>query len=756
MDRVPDIAADLLTRGCWLFPLRQNAKKPAHKGWQREATRDPAQVKAWIDAGYNLGVYTGKFGADGNSALLVLDVDVKKGKQGRASLLNLELSGIEIPDTFRVRTTSGGEHVYLSVDSPVRGGVNVLGDGLDVRSDGGLVVAPGASFDGKAYVVTHNDPIAPASVELTQRLGRPQPRISRTQAPPVRIGKKAASIRAVHWLEHDAPLAIEGSGGDTTTYKVAARMKDIGVDEATCLDLMLQHWNERCSPPWDADKLKEKVDHAYRYGRNVQGADAPEAVFSPVVPAGDGAAPAQEHRAARVLLERGSDVELGRAIISSLHSVYGRVIFCAGGFWRFDTTHWRRIDDVDIRRLAHRYDGAAIGNAKLKLTKARLDSILHEAAVMATEPGFFDKSAVGINCKSGFLTVERNGAIRVSEPSPEHRVQYVIGAEWKPDAPTWRAGSLMEKLLTGCFYGDADASEKIELIGEIMGSAAVGCATRLLEPKAAVLWGQSAGNGKSQVLDAARGLLPAEAVAAIPPGKFSDDKFVMDLAGKALNCADELSSAYAIGSDSFKAIITGEPITARSAYRNPSTFRPKAQHIFAANVLPPFNGGFDAGVQRRLIVVPFCRSIPRAERIEGIGARVAADETDLLLAFAVAGASRLIERRHFNPPPSCQEALRSWILGADPVIAWAGDRIDFAAGERLRKSVAYTDFKSWAARSGFDAKRLPAINNFVQRLHGLDPRIGDVRNATEGRCFVGVRLLPATDGDFSPVTEAVS
>jgi len=177
-----------------------------------------------------------------------------------------------------------------------------------------------------------------------------------------------------------------------------------------------------------------------------------------------------------------------------------------------------------------------------------------------------------------------------------------------------------------------------------------------MKPKAIVLKGATAENGKSQVLDLIRGLLPAGAVASIPLGKMGDVKYASALAGKLLNASDELTSVAAVASDTFKQVVTGEPITARDVYQSAVTFRPMAQHIFAANDLPSFRGGMDRGVQRRLLVLTFNRTIPEAERVEHLGGRVATEETDLLLGFAVKGAQRLLKQRFFTEPPSSKDA----------------------------------------------------------------------------------------------------
>lgn len=84
--------------------------------------------------------------------------------------------------------------------------------------------------------------------------------------------------RAEQWLA-DAPLAIEGNGGDATTFKVAATLKDFGLSEYAAWDLLSEHWNDRCSPPWTLEALEEKVKNAYLYGANPPGSQTPEADF---------------------------------------------------------------------------------------------------------------------------------------------------------------------------------------------------------------------------------------------------------------------------------------------------------------------------------------------------------------------------------------------------------------------------------------------------------------------------------------------
>jgi phage/plasmid-associated DNA primase len=223
------------------------------------------------------------------------------------------------------------------------------------------------------------------------------------------------------------------------------------------------------------------------------------------------------------------------------------------------------------------------------------------------------------------------------------------------------------------------------------------------------------------------------------------------LVGKLLNTSDELGTAKAIASEGFKAIITGEPVTARDVYVPAIEFRPQAQQVFACNQLPSFHGGMDRGVHRRLMPIVFNRTIPQEDRIPHIGQRIVEQELDLVLAFAVDGATRLLQRGWFPELTSSREALHEWAQGADPVLGWIEDRVNATTltvvGEepaRLTSREAFDDFKAWAASEGYAPNGLPSVNNFVQRVRAVGPGKRITYKKSGGfRGFVGMRLRPS-------------
>jgi hypothetical protein len=258
-------------RGFRVFRLKPGDRTPAFKGWQGEATSDEAQIqRLWNGTDYNVGVATG-------NGLAVVDVDVKNGKLGEDTF-----RGLGFPDdTFVVRTPSGGRHVYYRVSDDVRNSVQALGPGVDVRGVGGYVVGPGSLVDGRQYDVAQKSAIRRFDIPVSQNRVATS-RSGGLAGPAVLMDTVAAVDRAIAYLLGDAPLAVEGSGGDATTYKVACELKDIGLSEFTAWDLIAEHWNPRCSPPWDLEDLEKKVRNAFAYGFEPPGTRSPEAAFGDI------------------------------------------------------------------------------------------------------------------------------------------------------------------------------------------------------------------------------------------------------------------------------------------------------------------------------------------------------------------------------------------------------------------------------------------------------------------------------------------
>jgi hypothetical protein len=272
-------ARELAKQNFRVFPLSPLSKIPAKvsEDFPRIATTDLAQIEKWWaqNPKYNIGISTNE--------LVVIDVDNKSKKPGLATLAQLRAEGKDLPETFEQVTPTKGHHLFYSTLEPIRQGVNVLGAGLDIRAEGGYVVGAGSRLPNGIYQAIPRA-IRPAPDWLLAACKRAKERDPEANTTLAGIDRKRAVDRATRYLLNEAPLAIKGQGGDLTTYRVAATLKDLGVDRDTALILMLDFWNDRTTPGWRADRLQEKIDHAYTYGHNPVGLLDPGTQFDVVEP----------------------------------------------------------------------------------------------------------------------------------------------------------------------------------------------------------------------------------------------------------------------------------------------------------------------------------------------------------------------------------------------------------------------------------------------------------------------------------------
>lgn len=126
---------------CGLPSCRNVGKHPIGRlvpNGLKDATVEPATITKWwtIYPTANLAIVTGR-----NSGIVVLDVDPKHG--GDQTLADLEQAHSRLPQTVEAITGSGGRHVYFKHPAfNLPNSAGKVGPGLDIRGDGGYVVAP--------------------------------------------------------------------------------------------------------------------------------------------------------------------------------------------------------------------------------------------------------------------------------------------------------------------------------------------------------------------------------------------------------------------------------------------------------------------------------------------------------------------------------------------------------------------------------------------------------------------------------------
>lgn len=231
-------------RGWPVIPLHPGTKRPAghperscpgtgrcavgHRTPEQRATTAPDLIQAaWAQRPYNVGIATGPAG------LLVVDLDVCKPEEeegapdGAASLQALcERAGETLPATYRVRTPSGGCHLYFTAPpgGQLKNSVNRLGSHIDTRAWGGYVVAPGSTTSEGAYEVIDDAPVAQLPSWLTALLIEPS---KPATAPVPLLIPGEATRRADAALERET-AAIRGTGEGGRNERLLAGARALG------------------------------------------------------------------------------------------------------------------------------------------------------------------------------------------------------------------------------------------------------------------------------------------------------------------------------------------------------------------------------------------------------------------------------------------------------------------------------------------------------------------------------------------------
>lgn len=155
MKAMPPLALQYASLGIPALFLVRGSKRPACEHGVLEATTDKAELQSLLDRSWGDLV-----GLKPGPNYIVLDIDDKckisqkmgvclktgpHGRHGSAKLLELELLHGDLPRTATVRTPSGGRHIWFKKPSDmfISNASPWGSSGIDIRSDGGYVVAAG-------------------------------------------------------------------------------------------------------------------------------------------------------------------------------------------------------------------------------------------------------------------------------------------------------------------------------------------------------------------------------------------------------------------------------------------------------------------------------------------------------------------------------------------------------------------------------------------------------------------------------------
>lgn len=234
-------ALKIAGKGKPVFPCKLNKSPCTPRGF-KDATTDPAKVTAlWTRyGGEKIGMPTGS-----HSGVFVFDVDRLEAIEELPPELREEMD-----QTLTVRTPSGGLHFYFKHVDGITNRTGALPDGIDIRGEGGYVIA----YPSPGYTIERRAPTADAPAGLIALL-KDEPRSSGTR-------RRQSEPRA-SFVDDGEPIP-DGRRNETLA-SIAGRLHDGTRDPDQLEDDLLDVNKARCIPPLPREQVRRIARSIYRY-----------------------------------------------------------------------------------------------------------------------------------------------------------------------------------------------------------------------------------------------------------------------------------------------------------------------------------------------------------------------------------------------------------------------------------------------------------------------------------------------------------
>ena len=593
-------------------PCPSPGKHPRFRNWQERATcgRDAIEEMWYTHKGSNVGIATGAA-----SGIFVLDVDPKNGSDD--SLDSLIAKHGRLPDSLQAITGSGGRHFYFKhPGGTVRNEVSIL-PGLDIRGDGGFVVAPpSVHISGRRYDWDGLDgfdaPILPAPPWLLDMIMEKHPA----------AGEKG---------RFDLPADIPEGQRNETLYRYACSLRSAGggLEFDEILEAVSAANRMRCKPPLPEDEVRALAESACKHPKG---------------------------KAAKKRSKQADDEKLATCEIADMITANACFAVDGGGkLYVFKDGVYQPRGESYVKRHVK----SMLGDLERseEWTSRKTEEVVKYIAVDA--PELWDRPDANIvNVKNGLLDVRT----RVLSPhSPDFLSPVQIPVTYDPQArcPAWG------KFVAEVFPEDAEA---------IAWEVPAWLMTPDTSIQKAVLLTGDGSNGKSTYLRAVLSFIGRRNASAVSLHKLENDRFsVARLVGRLANICPDLPSTDLVSTSVFKAITGGDMLMAEYKFQDSFEFVPYARLVFSANH-PPKSQDASPAFFRRWVVVPFERTFK-----DGAPGTIPADRLDAMLAdpAELSGvlnkalfALEALRKRGFSESESIRRAMDDFRMTTDPLAVW--------------------------------------------------------------------------------------
>jgi putative DNA primase/helicase len=678
---------------CGRANCQSPGKHPRTPNGLKDATTDPERITAWWKASptANIGIRTGA-----ESGIFVLDIDSREAAEALAA------GGRALPEDSLIQETGRGwQVVFQHPGFKVKNSSGELADHIDVRGDGGYVVAaPSLHANGRVYTWKSGGKPGAAPgwlLDLLRSDRRKETAVPERLSPltiPVAGDATRAYVLAALLDEHrkvrQAPIGSRNSVLNEAAFALA-RLARAGSEEAECEMALI-------SAAIAAGLSAEEAQRTFRSGwqaglKNPR--TIPERRATSVCAV---AAKPLAHPQAFALTDLGNAERL-----AAYHGHELRYEKASNCWYRWNGQRWSRDEALVVEALAARtartiYEEAGrepdsarraelSKHARATESRQRQQAMVASARHMLTiEPRQWDRDPWLLNALNGTIDL-KTGELRPHRQ--EDLITMLAPVEYDPEAQSRLFLDFLEEV-----QPDAEIRDFLKR------SLGYGLTGVQRQQHFWFCFGVGA-NGKGTLLNAVLALMGDYAKQA-PPDLFIKDKSrhpteLAFLRGARLVVATETQEGSRMDESRVKQLTGGDLITARFIGGDFFTFAPTHKLWLQGNHKPRISGT-DHAIWRRPLLTDFPVVVPQERQNPELPEKLI-KEASGVLRWCVDGCLEW-QRQGLAPPAGVLAATERYRLEMDVIGDFLEERCSVdAAGSAWARDL-YTAYSSWCEESG--------------------------------------------------------
>lgn len=313
-----------------------------------------------------------------------------------------------------------------------------------------------------------------------------------------------------------------------------------------------------------------------------------------------------------------------------------------------------------------------------------------------------------INCNAFILNLQNGLYNALDDSFKAHTPDYIstvqIGASYEPGAACPRFAEFLQSMIH---------EEEIPLMQEIFGYLLV----PVNKAQKSFVFVGAPNAGKSTLLSVAQEiLLGADNVSNIPWQGLGDRFNKAELFGKLANIFADLPSRSIDDNGMFKALTGEDFITAERKNKDPFSFRPYARLLFSCNEIPRNYGDRSDGFYRRLLIIRFDHSVPKAQRDPNLREKLIVERNGILM-WAIGGLKRLIANGYtFTETEATQAELRRYKVESNSALLFVDECCELNEEAEYPREDLFQQYRDYCNKNGLKSMSQANFNKDVESI----------------------------------------